>query len=246
MSDASALPAWPACTSALRLDRWLCGELSSAEDAELRAHLAGCPRCTEAVGVLQADRDEVLPPLAAERVAPAAPRAGRARPRWRLVLAAGAGAAIAAGLVLSLRPDAPRGSATALKGDGLGIAMYVQHGGDVRRAAEGEVVAAGDAIRFTITTPVQAYVAVLSLDPRGRASVYFPLGPRAEPVGPAVDAPLPLGTRLDASVGEERIWALFCPAPIDLEPVRARLERAGDAAALPGQCRVSPWRFVKR
>ncbi|HET7825489.1 MAG TPA: hypothetical protein VFK90_09145 [Anaeromyxobacter sp.] len=245
MSDAFAFTRWPACTSALRLDRWLCGELGSEEDAALRAHLATCARCADAASTLGAARDEELPPLRALDV-PA-----RAVPRfvkpWRPALAAaGLAGALAAGLFLALRPGPAQAPGTALKGAGVGIGMWVQHGGDVRRVGEGEAIAVGDAVRFSVTTPVRAYVAVLSLDPAGHASVYFPVGPRAEAVGPAVDAPLPAGTRLDATVGEERVWALFCPAPIELEPVRARLERGGAAAALPEECGVTSWRFVKR
>jgi hypothetical protein len=124
--------------------------------------------------------------------------------------------------------------------------MYVQHGNEVRRAGPGEVIAPGDAVRFSITTAVPAYVAVLSVDPAGRAFVYFPEGERAVrmPAGP--DVPLPLGTRLDQTVGEERVLALFCPAPIEVEPVRRTLERAGDAAPLPPGCQGVQWSFVKR
>jgi hypothetical protein len=123
--------------------------------------------------------------------------------------------------------------------------MWVRHGEAVRRAVPGEVVAAGDDVRFSVTTPRPAWVAVLSVDPAGRASIYFPEGPRAARIAPGADVPLPLATRLDATVGEERVLGLFCDGPIELEPVRAAIERSGDAAAPPG-CEVTRWRFEKR
>ena len=96
-----------------------------------------------------------------------------------------------------------------------------------------------------MTTPRPAFVAVLSLDPSGRASVYFPDGPRAVRVEPGVDVALPLATRLDGTVGEERVLGIFCDRPVELEPLRAALERRPEPAA-PAGCEVARWRFVKR
>jgi hypothetical protein len=114
----------------------------------------------------------------------------------------------------------------------------------VRRAGPGETVAPGDALRFAVSAPAKAYVAVLSLDPKGHGSVYFPLGARAEAVGPGAEVALPLGTRLDATVGEERIVGLFCSSPVELEPLRVQLERG--IPLDPDGCQVTRWSFVKR
>jgi hypothetical protein len=56
---------------------------------------------------------------------------------------------------------------------------------------------------------------------------------------------LPLATRLDATVGEERVMGLFCDRPVELEPLRAGLE-AGAGEAIPEGCKVTRWHFVKR
>jgi hypothetical protein len=229
--------AWPACLSALRLDRWMAGELGAAESEKVRAHAAGCERCASAVEALRAARDGVtLPPLRIV-LAPA-----RRKPRIRAALAMAAGLAAAAGLVLVLRTDAPGERA---KGAAIGLRMYVLHGGTVRQAAPGEAVAPGDAVRFAVTTPEPAFVAILSVDPAGRASIYFPEGARAAPVPAGNDEPLPLATRLDATVGEERVMGLFCDRPVELEPLRTELE-AGGGLAMPEGCKVTRWRFVKR
>jgi hypothetical protein len=222
---------WPACLSALHLDRFALGELDDAAADEVRAHLKSCARCSQAVESMRPR--EPLPPL----------RAVPVRPRSRAIrlAAAAAGLAAAASVLLMLRTPVPRERS---KGSGFALGMYVQHGGEVRRAAAGEEVAPGDAVRFTVTAPADGYVAVLSLDAQGRGSIYYPAGPRAAPVPAGSDVALPLGTKLDATVGEERVVGLFCASPVELEPLRAALERGG--SAFPDDCQVTRWSFVKR
>jgi hypothetical protein len=170
---------------------------------------------------------------------------GRPAPRRRVPAAAvaGLGLALAASLFLVLRtpPAAER-----VKGPGVGFAMYVQHGTEVRRAAPGETVSPGDAVRFAVSTPRPAFVAVLSLDPAGKASVYFPQAPRAAHVPAGSEVPLPLGTRLDATTGEERLLGIFCASAVELEPIREALEHGKDAVSLPADCQGLRWSFVKR
>ncbi len=238
MSTSFANAAWPACHSALRLDRWMAGELPGPEAEALSAHVAGCARCRDAVASLTEARDRtVLPPL---RARPAARRA----PRWFSWTGVGAAgvAAAAALLLVVVRPALDPGR---LKGAAPGLGMYVQHGDTVRRAGAGERVAPGDAVRFSVTLREPAYVAVLTLDPTGAASVYYPGGDRAEPVNPGTDVALPLATRLDATVGEERVFGLFCDRPVELEPVRAKLAAVASGFVPPG-CRVTRWSFEKR
>jgi hypothetical protein len=246
MSTSFASAAWPACHSALRLDRWIAGELVPAEAGEISAHVAACDRCRAAAEALRASRREALPPLFG---APRAARRAAIRPRLGPGLALVGGLA-AAGLLLLVRAGdasrAPGGERT--KGGGVSLGMWVQHGEAVRRAAPGEAVAPGDAVRFAVTTPAGAWVAVLSLDPAGRASVYFPAGPRAERVEAGADVPLPLATRLDGTIGREQVVGLFCDHPAAIEPVRAALERGQGAhgPAAPAGCQVTRWSFEKR
>ncbi len=230
MKNPLARRLWPACHSALHLDRFLAGELDEAESETLRAHVSHCALCSAALDDMRPRG--TLPPL---RVVPLAAR------RWRpRIIAAAAGLAAAASVVLIARR--PTGERT--KGPGFSIAAYVQHAGEVRRVGPGESVSPGDALRFAVTVPAPGYVAVLSVDPQGRASIYYPASDRAAPVNPGGEVALPLGTRLDATVGEERISALFCDSPIDLEPVRAAIGQG--SARVPAGCQVARWNFVKR
>jgi len=241
MSTSLANSAWRACHSALRLDSWMAGELAPAEADALAAHVVGCAGCRTVVEELEQARTEPLPPLRAAEPA-VTPRPARAWRRWAGAGGALAAAAAAAGLFL-LDPPAPAGTRT--KGAAPALAMYVRHGGDVRRAAPGEKVAAGDAVRFAVSLPEPAYVAVLSLDPAGHASVYFPEGERAAQVQAGTEVALPLATRLDATMGEEQVFGLFCDRPLELAPVRALVDAAA-AGAAPAGCQVTRWTFVKR
>jgi hypothetical protein len=218
---------WPACVSSLVLDRIALGE---PVPDDVRAHVQGCARCSA-----QLERMKPLEPLPSLRVVPLRP------PRKRWLLSAGA-AGLAAAAAVALVARQPAGER--VKGSGQSLSMFVQHGAAVRQAGPHELVAAGDAVRFAVTSPVSSYVAVLSLDPRGRGSVYFPLGAVAQSVPAGADVALPLGTRLDESVGEERIVGLFCDKPVELEPIRAALE--GGHVAAPEGCQVVRWSFEKK
>ena len=232
------LPPWTACLSALRLDRWMMGELEAADAESVRAHVTACAGCSTALAGMRGVREELrtlpLPPALLSRAA-----------RWKPGAAYGAvGLALAAALLLVLRPAVP--TERRKGGAGPALAMYVQHGDEVRRAGAGEELSPGDAVRFAVSTPVPAYVAVLSIDPTGRASVYFPAGERAVPVAAGPEVALPLGTRLDDTLGEEQLLGLFCTSPVPLEPVRRALEESAGAAPLPAGCQGVRWSFVKR
>ena len=232
MTTSLANHAWDACSSALQFDRYLAGELEPADAERFRAHADGCARCTSVLNELRHEANERLPPL---RVVPF-PRRSRFPLR---ALAAAAGIAAAASLLLLVRP-----AGTRLKGSGFALSMYVEHLGEVRHAGPGEMVAPGDAVRFAVSAPDDVFVAVLSRDANGHGSIYFPAGGRAERVPAGNDVALPLGTRLDATVGDEQVLGLFCASPVELEPLRLQLERGGPA--IPDGCQVTRWSFVKR
>jgi len=229
---------WNACLSALRLDRWMMGELGAADSETVGTHVSTCAACSTAVAGMRGVREEV-------RALPLPAALGRPAPRRPMPVftVAGVGLALAASLFLVLRTPPP---VERSKGTGLGLTMYVQHGDEVRRAAPGESVSPGDAVRFAVSTPRPAFVAVLSLDPAGKASVYFPQAPRAAHVPAGSEVPLPLGTRLDATIGEEQLLGIFCASAVELEPIREALERGRGAASLPADCQGLRWSFVKR
>jgi len=100
-----------------------------------------------------------------------------------------------------------------------------------------ERVQPGDALRFVYSATEPRYLAILSFDGARHASVYYPAGPTAEHVDPAVDGPLRSSTVLDATLGRETLYGVFGREPTPLEPLRAALEGTGKLPALEG-CEV--------
>jgi hypothetical protein len=225
---------WKACLSAFRLDRFRLGELPPEEAQEVEAHLQGCERCRAA--------DEVLASAEAEFHTSGAPLL-RLRPPARLVVGASlAAAGLAAVLVVALVP------ATGIRNKGapVSVGMYVQHGQAVRRALPGEAVAPGDSVRFSYSSRTPAYLAILSVDGAGVATVYFPDGPETVSVPEASEAALPLATQLDGVLGEETVVALFCRRSRALEPVRQALQASGAALPEVPGCTLATFHFTKR
>lgn len=225
---------WEGCQSAYRLDRFRQGELSVAEHAEVATHLETCTRC-------RAAKDDLAASEASFR-ALAAPwrRPGASR---RRTVAYGAGAvALAAACLMALHPSAGVRS----KGAPASLGMYVQHGQSVRRALPGEAVEPGDSVRFSYSSRSSTFLAILSVDGAGVASVYFPEGRETASVPAAEDALLPLATRLDGVLGQERAVAAFCQQPHALGPLREALQAS--PAALPDVpgCTLVAFPFSKR
>jgi Putative zinc-finger len=224
---------WHGCLSAFQLDRFRLGELSPVEVAQVQAHLKGCALCRAAVDVLASAETEF-------RASAAPLRRPRRAGRRALLWSAGAVAAAAA-LVLAFQPAAVVRS----KGPVASVGMYVQHGPDVRRALPGEGVAPGDSVRFVYSSREPGYLAILSLDGAGVATVYFPQGTEMFAVPAAQDAPLPLATRLDAVLGDETVLALFCASPRALEPLRAALQASATSLSEVPGCRLATFHFSK-
>ena len=141
------------------------------------------------------------------------------------------------------RPNAPDW-ATRTKG-GARIGFFVSSGGSVRPGRDGQAVHPGDRLRFTVSAPRPAHVAILSLDAAGVASVYYPTGTRSRHVGVVREHALESSVELDGTLGDERIWGVFCDVPFPIEPLRAALERRRDLPALPG-CTVDTLRLLKK
>jgi hypothetical protein len=212
------------CLTDFTLDRWLASELSEREESSARAHLSTCGRCEARHAALRRERERFAAE-AAPLVLP--PRRARAWHPW--LASGGAALAMAAFALLLLRPHgAAEGTRT--KGGSTRLEVYVSHGGDVRRGGPGEAVAPGDALRFVVTSLDLPYVAVVSLDGAKHASVYYPSRGEVAPIPLARSFALPESTVLDDTLGEERVFAMFCPRSFATEPLRRAMEAAPDRA----------------
>jgi len=233
------------CESDLSLDLLLAGDLSQGEERRVHAHLAACRPCAARWTELEAQRD-------AFTVQPVIDLGGRrpARRSWlRSWPVPAAAIAAAAALLLVLWPvGAPmtdRVVTTRTKG-GRVFNAYIRHGESIRKAGDAEVVYPGDQLQFTYSSPRSGFVAVLSRDGAGMASVYFPdAGQRPWTAPPGDDQPLPRSTILDDTLGQERVHALFCTAVVDLESLRGELA-AGRPLRVPPGCVVETTLLNKR
>ena len=246
----------PGCPSDLALDRARAGEGDDSERARVQGHVAGCPRCT---AHWQAT-DEAARALPSRRVEEEAPRvarsttAGRRRAwPWR---APGRGAALglaAAAAVWLVWSRAGQGPAPSPDHDlrskgGARLGLFVKAGERIRRGGDGEIVAPGDTLRLTVTGKAERWVAVLSRDGGGRASVYVPAGGPTAPmiaVTAGHDVALPGGLTLDEVLGREDLVAVLCDRPVAVGGLLHDL-RATGAVHPPAGCAIDRLTIEKR
>lgn len=237
------------CPSTFQLDRADAGELLGNERLALERHVGTCARCQERRAALAREQawfsahapalPAPPPRLTVVRSPVAAPRAPVRRWVWS------GGLAAAAALVVVVLGFGDRTRDVRTKG-GARLAFFVRHDGVVRTGAPGEVVAPGDALEFAFAGAAGAHVAVLSRDPDGRASVYYPLDGRTARV-PDGDEEMTSSNSvvLDATLGQETLYGLVCRESLALEPVRRAVER-GDPGAWPASCAAHTLVIEKR
>jgi hypothetical protein len=200
----SALMQAGACVSDLALDQRLSAELSAAEADALDAHLVTCVRCRMRHELMERQRAEFLAQTPSWQQFDAQQRAPR-RSRLPRIGAFGALAAAAAVLLFVQTNDGSLLDSRTKGAPSLGF--YIKRGSQVIRGASGEIVHPGDVLRFTYTTERPRYLALLNTDSSTAT--------------------------IDAQLGTERVFAVFCDAPLALEPVRLQLEVEGALPTLP-------------
>lgn len=234
------------CASDLVLEAWAAGELSEARAAEVQGHVQRCARCSGRHALHLRERAEFLEAApsfeahasligrpALELASAEGMKVARLPIRRATVWAGGALSACAV-LWLMLRPGVET-LETRSKG-AAHVAYYVKRGAHVHRGALREPLRAGDQLRFTYSSDRARFFALLDVDSRG-ARVYYPSGTRAIALAAGSAVPLDFGIELDDSVGSERVYAVFCPEPFELEPLRAELARSGELRA-PSGCQI--------
>ncbi|HET6336224.1 MAG TPA: zf-HC2 domain-containing protein [Polyangiales bacterium] len=228
------------CPTDLRFDAWSAGELDANARALLEAHLDGCARCRDRHAALAAERAAYLElhPRAELRIAKAVP--ARAL-RWPIP-AALLGAAAAVALFLALPAADPSGQVR--RKGAAGIGFFVEHGGTHARGRTGQSVHPGDRIRFTYTSDRPAYLVILARDAAGTVSVYFPSGDAAGYVSEGYDRPLDSSVELDATLGAESVFALFCERGFGLAGPRSALTATHTLVAEQG-CQLAKLSWTK-
>jgi hypothetical protein len=103
------------------------------------------------------------------------------------------------------------------------VAFFVKRSDRVFEGRSDERLHPRDQVRFVVSTDRPRYVAILSVDGAGVASVYYPTSGAPASLQQGRDLALEGGIELDGVSGEERIYALFCEDPIDVARERASL-----------------------
>jgi hypothetical protein len=96
-----------------------------------------------------------------------------------------------------------------------------------------------------VTSARETHVAVLGLDAAGTASIYHPTADRiATPVGAVSQHALDSAVELDAVLGKELVFGVFCDAPFAVEPLRQGLAAERTLTAAAG-CEIDRLELVK-
>jgi hypothetical protein len=106
------------------------------------------------------------------------------------------------------------------------VTWFVKRGEQVQRGRTGETLYPGDSLRFVYSSDAPRFLALFNLDAR-EASVYYPSTPDALRVRAGNEVALDFSVELDALLGTERVYAMFCEETFRLEPLRAALFETG-------------------
>lgn len=148
---------------------------------------------------------------------------------WQLALPLGALVAAAAVLLVVVRRPKQASSEDDVqyKGDGITLVVHVATPTGSQQLRKDDVVHAGDRVRFEVGGRTDGFIAVIGIDGNGAATVYFPFGSHAPT---ALDAArgglLPGAIELDATPGDEHLYAVHSVHPFSFDEVIAAL-RAG-------------------
>jgi hypothetical protein len=222
------------CLSDLVLDRWQASELAHRPEGDaVRSHLSGCSSCAGRLRALEREPD-ILP---ASKVRSAPPVGSEILPsdvpprkRSQRVVAGltGLAALAAAGLVLVVTGSLSKSLEPTLRAKGeLQLELVVRRtDGRTETVLPADSLAAGDSVRFLVSSAEPGFAFVIGLDAAGAVSAYFP------PVG--VPSPLPAGRSqalpgsviLDETLGAERFLLLYCNEATHIDVVLAAGRRA--------------------
>lgn len=159
--------------------------------------------------------------------------------RWAPVVAV---FSAAAALTLFLgRPQQPEGEIR-LKGVSGELEIFVRREKKVFRW-QAEPLHPGDQLRYSFRAPEPLNVMVLSREASGAVNQYFPEDRQSFAVN--MGATLSKSaTELDATLGVETLWAVFCQKPFTAEGLLQQLQSSGTIAPAEG-CATQRLEFTK-
>jgi hypothetical protein len=234
-----SLPKTGSHPSEFALTRFHAGEGETSERQAIQTHLDDCEPCRqvleelEGAGAAFSERHDRAGFLAHVRDGAEQPDKGAG---WLALLSRGwlAGAAAAAAMlvvVLVLAPwrndpiDQPD-SGVRIKADELNLGyMIMEHQEPVVAGAD-RILHPGNRIQFRLSAPRGGFVHIVSVDAAGQVSVYFPRpGETPEEYPGGSGRPVPGSVILDETLGQERVFALICEAPLSRAKLAERIRR---------------------
>jgi hypothetical protein len=199
-----------------------------AAGGEPPAHAATCSDCAAGVAALADARARYLAAHPPDELVRAVRERRRRGPfASRGTIAVGLACALAAGALVAVWPRG-EGPAVRSRGPDVALVTYVLRGTETFVAGDGEELRAGDRLSFVYAAPDPRRLLLLGIDDSGTISRYA-AAPLATGRGQ-----LPVGLRLDARRGEERLVAVFGRVEPDEAAVRAALAGALAAARKEG------------
>jgi len=214
------------------LERYLAGELTGEALARVEKAIAESPAERSRVEALRADAAAFLikhppGPIAARLEAPR-----RSWFQWLLPALAAAAAVLIA--IVFLRPAEDD---VTTKGAMAFTAFRLSSDGAVHELTPNAKVKPGDRVRFSVRVPSDGFLAVVSRDGAGNASVYFPSSSTVSARHGAT-ALLPDAIELDGVLGPERVWAIFSARSFEVSQAIAHV-KAGNPPKRDGWLVVS-------
>jgi hypothetical protein len=203
------------------LERYLTDSLDAEQRSRLEAALADAPQERARLEALRADSAAFLirnPP------GPLVAKLREPRRRWwrswPALLVEGLAVVAAASLLFALQGesllqlfrDDPEFN---VKGSVV-LVLYRKAGNSGVPVAPGGMLAPQDVLRFEVKAAASGFVAVLSRDGRGIASVYHPFEGAEAAAYDTHQPVLPGAVELDDTLGHEDVYALYSPHPFEL------------------------------
>lgn len=213
------------------LDELALEALSREETERARHHLETCAQCqarAEEGAQLRANFAKLV-----ERTLAAVQQRNRSWRRWFAVRFAVPVVAIAACVLVLLRPRAeptaiPTEPEFGIKGSLPVFEVFARRDQQVFAVKDGSILVPGDELRFAVVPQGATYVLVASIDGSGAVTMYYPYNAeRSAEVDPGRRTELPGSIVLDAAPGPERLVAAFSRTPIRAVDLAAELRRHG-------------------
>jgi hypothetical protein len=121
------------------------------------------------------------------------------------------------------------------------LQVFAHRGERTWQVQEGEVLAAGDQVRFRVGSGGLPYVLLVSVDGTGQVNAYHPFGAAQSASIPRQElVELPGSVVLDPAPGPERLFVLFSRKPLSFAAVKPALHElaAGGAQAIRTRTRI--------